>query len=427
MKRYSDKIIEQGTDSCRVYALPTAAPGIVTFRGSLLTLPDLRADQDLVQDVVASVLDKGTRGRDQFEIAELLDNLGAQISFYSSGLRVGFRGKCLSKDIEPVMTLVAEQLREPALEDVEVEKARTRLIASAQRSLESTSDQASSALSREIFPSDHPNYSMAPADVISFFESVDGEQSRRFHDVHFGSRTLNTVFVGDVDSDALNEIVPALFNDWDVDDRQEMFSAGHRAPSGGLSFVSMPDKPNAHVSLGHGLDIRREDPRFVPLYIANYVLGGNFSARLMSRVRDELGLTYGIHSSIADVTPEYDGLWEVGVTLSTENLEDGIEATRSELQRFVDDGITEEELDEKKTTITGSFLVGLATTGGLARALLGNVERRLGVDYLDRFPKEVMACTLDDANEAVRQLLRPNKLHVAVAGARSPELIPESE
>ncbi len=425
MNRYSDRIIEQGTDSCRVYALPTAAPGIVTFRGSLLTLPDLRADQDLVQDVVASVLDKGTRARDQFEIAELLDNLGAQISFYSSGLRVGFRGKCLSKDIEAVMGLVAEQLRDPALEDVEIEKARTRLAASAQRSLESTADQASSALRRHIFPSDHPNYSMAPADVISFLESVDGDQARQFHDTHFGARTLNTVFVGDVDASALNKIVPALFRDWDVDERQEMFSSGHDEPTSGLSFVSMPDKPNAHVSLGHGLDIRREDPRFVPLYLANYVLGGNFSARLMSRVRDELGLTYGIHSSIADVTPEYDGLWEVGVTLSTENLEAGIEATRSELRRFVEEGITEEELAEKKTTITGSFLVGLATTGGLARALLGNIERRLGAAYLDRFPEEVLSCTLDDANDAVRQLLRPEELHMAVAGARSPEFVPE--
>ncbi len=427
MTRYADRIVEGGTGSCRVYVLPTAAPGIVTFRGSLLTLPDMRSDQDLVQDVVASVLDKGTNNRDQFEIAELLDNLGAQISFYSSGLRVGFRGKCLSKDLSKVMNLVAEQLREPALMDVEVEKACTRLIASARRSLESTSDQASGALRRIVFPRDHPNYSMPPADVIAFLESVDGDEVTAFHKVHFGARELNTVFVGDVDSDAVNEIVPPLFDEWKVGTQTEQFGTGHLPHPGGQSFVSMPDKPNAHVSLGHGLDIRRDDPRFVPLYIANYVLGGNFSARLMSRVRDELGLTYGIRSAIADVTPEYDGLWEVGVTLSTENLEQGIDATRVELQRFVEGGITEQELEEKKTTITGSFLVGLATTGGLARALLGNIERRLGVGYLDHFPKEVMACTLSDANDAVRQLLYPERMHVSIAGARKPELVPRSD
>ncbi|MDX1430240.1 MAG: insulinase family protein, partial [Rhodothermales bacterium] len=94
MKAFSDRIVEGGTESCRTFVLPTSAPDIVTFRGSFLSWPNMRSYEDLVQDVVAAVLDKGTRTRDQFEIAELLDNLGAQVGFYSDGLRVGFRGKC---------------------------------------------------------------------------------------------------------------------------------------------------------------------------------------------------------------------------------------------------------------------------------------------------------------------------------------------
>ena len=422
---YSERIVSLPAEGCSVYVLPTSAQEIVTFRGSFLTLPDMRTDEDLVQDMVVAVLDKGTRSLDQFEIAERLDNLGAEISFYSDGLRVGFRGRSLRADVDTVLSLAAEQLREPALASDEIEKVRPRLIASARRSLESTSDQASGALRRNVFPPDHPNFAIPPAESIKLYETIDSERIRAYHAKHFGARGMNAVFVGDIDPEPVEGSVSRLFGSWKAHACGESFSREALPPSGGQSFVSMPDKPNAQVSMGHGLGLRRDDPRFVPLYLANYVLGGNFSARLMTKVRDELGLTYGIRSGVAGVDVEYDGLWEVSVTLSTDSLERGIEATRGELDRFVEGGITQDELDDKKTTVTGSFKVGLATTGGLARTLLANVERGFGPEYLDRFPEEVEECTLSAANDLVRQMLKPEELHLAVAGARTPDAVPE--
>ena len=89
---------------------------MVSFRGSFRAAPDLSADQDIVQDVVAAVLDKGTASRDRFEVADALDGLGARVSFYSDGLRMGVAGRALRQDLPTVLELVAEQLREPALD-----------------------------------------------------------------------------------------------------------------------------------------------------------------------------------------------------------------------------------------------------------------------------------------------------------------------
>src|SRR5690606_19313050 len=108
--------------------------------------------------------------------------------------------------------------------------------------------------------------------------------------------------------------------------------------------------------------------------------------------------------------------WVVGVTLSGENVRRGIEATRGEMERFVSEGITPEELSEKQTTINGSFKVGLATTGGLASSLLYNAERGFDVGYLDRFPEYIEALDVTRVNSAIRAHLNTSQLSVAIAG-----------
>jgi len=159
------------------------------------------------------------------------------------------------------------------------------------------------------------------------------------------------------------------------------------------------------------------DPAYLPLYVGNYVLGGNFSARLMSVIRDEMGLTYGIRSSLSDVDALHHGMWSVSVTLSQANLETGVEETMKQLREFVLRGISEDELAEKKTTLTGSFKVGMSSTSAIAGSLLRNAEKDRSPEYLDSFPDRIEALTVGDVNERIGQYLRPDSLHMAVAGS----------
>ena len=100
------------------------------------------------------------------------------------------------------------------------------------------------------------------------------------------------------------------------------------------------------------------------------------------------------------------------------------EATLEQARRFVEGGITEAELEEKKTTIAGTYKVGLATTGGLATALLANAERHFGVAYLDDFPALVEQLSLGEVNDAIRRHLDPEALHVTVAGTLPEDVAP---
>ena len=415
-RRFSDQVHEYRVGQVSLYTLHMPVEEVVTCKGSFYSFPHFSKGEELLQELTVALLDKGTQKRDKFAIAEWLESRGAEITFHSDGLRISFVCKALRKDISGVISLLAEQLREPRFDPREFELAQAHLAAGIQRTMESTALQASGALSRRLYPPDHPNYVEEPQQAMERLMRYTVEDVKAYHAAHFGANACIIVGVGDIDDLELKQALNASFKDWQPHNSTPDFAeqAVYRAP--GRTEIPMPDRVNVDVRMGHGLPLRRTDPDFMPLYLGNYILGGNFSARLMTVVRDEMGLTYGIGSSLVGITPEYEGHWQIGVTLSQDVLEQGIQATLGVVNQFVQEGATEAELIDKKTSIIGSFKVGLATTGGVASALLLALERGFGVEYLDHYPEEVAAVTLTQVNQAIQQYLHPDALHVAIAG-----------
>lgn len=412
----AERVQERQVGPCRLLLLRTPVRSVVTWKGSFKAFPDFGAEEDLHQSLAVSLLDKGTKRLDRFAVAEQLENRGAQVHFESDGLYVNFAGRTLTEDASDVLGLVAEQLREPLLDATEFEKSRSRIAASIRRSMESTGSQALGALTRRIYPSAHPNYTPDPDDRIAHLLEIDADAVRRYHDTHFGSNGLTLVVVGDFDEEEIEETVRTHFADWKEHQTRDRLESQPHSAKPGISRVPMPDKQNVDVRIGHAVEFLRDDPEYIPMFLSNYVLGGNFSARLMQVIRDEMGLTYGIRSGLYGISTMYSGHWQVSVTLSTENLERGIEETTKEVRRFVEEGVTGSEIEDKKTTIVGSFKVGLATTTGLAGTLLKNAERGFDVGYLDRFPLEVESVTLEQAHQVVKSNIDPDQLQIAMAG-----------
>ena len=410
------RITDTTAGPARLLLLPTGVRDAVSFRGSFETAPDLGADDDITQGIVSSVLDKGTRTRDRFEIAQELEGRGARVSFYSDNLRMGFAGRALRDDLPDVLALVAEQLRQPALDDDEIQKAVVRAVASVRRSRESTGAQASGALSRRLYPPAHPNYVLDPDAELALLEAVTPETVRAYHADHFGADDLTLAIVGDV-PEASAKAVAQAFGGWAEHGRAAQFQATAEPEPAGRVEVEMEDRRNLDVYLGHAVDLRRDSPDFLAAYAGVFALGGNFSGRLMQTVRDEQGLTYGIGASLGGPSVHHDGHVRVQVTLSQENLARGIAATRAEIEGFVDEGVSADALRQTQTTLAGLHVVGLATTGGLAARLLVNAERGFPLDYLDRYPDLIRALTARDVTDAVRRHVRPADLHVSVAGS----------
>jgi zinc protease len=413
---FAERVHEATCGAAHVWMLPTPVDRVVSFRGSFETRPDFGAGEELEQKLMTMMLDKGTRQRDRFAMAEALEDRGAQLGFSADGLRCGFSGRVLRDDLPDVLALLAEQLQEPLLDEDEFVKVKAQHAASLRRALDRTSTQAAGALARRLFPTDHPNYRPSEAAMLDRLDALTIEDVRAYHAEHVGARGFEIALVGDLDPNGVTAAIADTLGGWTTVSEKAPFATAAVPEAAGRVEVPISDRQNLDVRMGQAVGVRRDDEDYLPLYVGNYILGGNFSARLMSTVRDEQGLTYGIGSSLSGIDTEYDGFWRIAVTLSGDALERGIEATLEQARRFVRDGVTADELAEKQTTLTGAYKVGLATTGGLAAALLRNAERGFDIDYLDRHPGLVEALTVGEVNGAVRRHLDAEALHIAVAG-----------
>ena len=413
---FKQRIIETQIGACSLYMLPVAVDNVVSWRGAFMSNPVFPDGDDLRQGLVVSMLDKGTKKRNRFQIADILENKGAQINYHNGGIGVGFSGRCLKRDVDEVMGVMAEQLLEPAFDEQEFQKAGMRVAASIQRSMERTGAQAYSALCRNIYTQAHPNFTHMPEEELKILSGITLDSLVAYHNQHFGANQFALVVVGDIDPDKIAKIVGSTLGTWKAHSAPELYDVSANFADPVIEKVPMDDKSSIDVRLGHAIELRLNQEGYVPLYLGNFMLGGNFSSRLMDIVRDQKGLTYGIRSNLAGISRFYEGHWQVSVTLSTDKLDEGIKATQEVIQEYVDKGATEEELMQKKTTIIGTFKVELATTGGLASNILRGVQNGFGTDYLDDFPIRVKQSTLSEVNESIRKHIKLDRAHMAMAG-----------
>ena len=179
----------------------------------------------------------------------------------------------------------------------------------------------------------------------------------------------------------------------------------------------MQDKTSTDFLVGIPLGINRDHPDYRPLFVANYILGGNFSARLMQTVRVKEGLTYGIRSSMSGFGNDTDGYWYVGATFSPELLSKGESSTLREVKKWAQDGVTQEEVDITKSTLTGSYKVGFDTTRGLASGILSAVIDWESLSYIDEMPNMINGVTLKQVNDAIKKYISVEDLYEVAAGS----------
>lgn len=398
----------------RVY--PMQVSRVISIAGSFDLWPDVHAGEELLASVTAAMLDKGSRQRDRFELASILEDRGARVTFSVSGTRLDMAAHLLADDLPEVMAVLGEQVCSPAFESAELEKLRARLLGSIRRNATEPAVLASAALSGRLFPPGHPNREESPEREEQWLDALTREDVESFHRRTFRGAGVRMAVAGDVDSGALVEAVAAAFAPWNLEMAIPRVypRVGPVEPS--TETVPLPDRPNLEVRMGHAVELRRNDPDYEPLVLGCFALGGNFSARLMGRVRDDLGLTYGISSGLRGVDIHHGGAWRTSVTLSADRLDEGLAATRTELERFVAEGLRNEEVEEKAETLAGQFSVSLSTTSAVAEALLSTLERGESLDRFDGYAGRMRSYGVDQVNETVRRWLDPRRLVTAVAG-----------
>jgi zinc protease len=412
----ADNASRQNVNGIDLVALKTGVRDVVTITGTLPAGDSRSPDTNsALADLTAGMIDKGTTTHDKFAISQLLGDVGASISFSTDAAALHVNAKCLRADLPLVLGLIAEQLRTPAFSPEEFAKLKKHTVGNMRRALDDPNFRSEVAFNNAVFPLGHPNRQPATAQFLADVEKATLDDVKAFYQEFYGPAAMKLVIVGDVDPAAARNEVGKVFAGWTGGSAAPKPAKAGQVDAARDQNVFMADKTSVAVVWGQATQLRYGDPDALALRIATTALGSGFTGRLMANVRDKEGLTYGIYSAVTNDTYA-DGDWRIGAQFAPELLDKGIASTKRQLVEWYQNGITEAELNSNKGKYVGGYKLGLATTGGMAGAIINAMNRDLPLSFIDEFAPRIYALKLADVNGAIKRHLDPERMVVIKAG-----------
>ena len=390
------------------------SPSVVVtgyFGAGALFEPD---DKLGLAEYTSYALMRGTKKRTFDKIYNELESVGASLGFSSGVHTSGFNARSLVEDLPLLLNLLSESLITPVFPKVEVEKLRAQLLTGLAIRAQDTSDMASMIFDAILFK-DHP-YSRPEDGHPETIQSIKRDDLVRFHREHYGPRGMVIAIVGAVKPEEAVRQVKRALGGWQVKGQQD----APQLPELKLlkktvhKHYRITGKSQSDMVIGTN-GPRRRDPEYMATSLGNNILGQfGMMGRIGDVVREKSGLAYYAYSSVSAGTGP--GSWEVSAGVNPQNVKKASGLIQDELKRFVQEGVTEDELADSKANYIGRLPISLESNGGVANALL-NVERhQLGLDYYSRYPILVNNVSREDVVHAARKFVDPDRLAIAVAG-----------
>jgi zinc protease len=402
----------------RVFIAPTGVKDIVSIEGSVLGGWNMLArDKSEVASLASDLLDAGTTKKNKEVIRGALAERGASLAFSSTGDRTTFSGSCLPEDLSAVLKIAAECLAQANFPVSELKVTKERAVGDFEEEKSDTRTQASSALSRLIFDSKHVNYSETTAEQLQSALSVTRSDLVNFRNM-LGYGGLVLALTGDVQPASVRKSAESAFGILKQGTKQPVPKQKNTKPIiASEKYISISDKANIDTYLGSAIPLTYNDSLYLPFVTMLSMLGGRglSTGHLMRTIRERDGLTYGIYATPIGFGDEADGGFRIWATFSPATFNKAVDATRKEIKVFLTTGIQDKVLQTKKDEMTGSYLVGLSTTRGLANMLHKIAVEGKSLSYIDEYPDLIRSISLADIH-TVADFIQIKKLSLAAAG-----------
>jgi predicted Zn-dependent peptidase len=388
--------------------------------------PVLQGDLAGYQDLVGEVLGAGTARHTKEELDELIDGMGASLSTSSDGLYASV----LSRNFNQLMGLVYEVVTSASFPPAEVEKARTRMISSV-RTRADDPDQIAEAVGRALtYGKDHP-YGEVPTEAT--LARVRREHLYAYYQRFFRPEDGYLVFVGDITEAEARTLAERLFAGWKGATVKTTQGADGTEVVEGLGpvrkatvkpratrprsvcFVDRPGSAQSVIKVCFPVDLPPNDPMALSGQVMNTILGGGvFNARLMQNLREDKAYTYGAYSSLE--ADRYVGSWSGGCSVRNEVTDSAVMQVLQELERIMEEPVTDAELELTRNYMAGSFARGLEDPRTVARFALNTYLYDLRPDHYATYLARLDTVSRASVQEAARRFLFPENAVVLVVG-----------
>lgn len=362
----------------------------------------------------ALALMRGTARRSFREIYDALESVGASMGFNGGTHTTGFGARALVEDLDLLLELLNETIRQPAFPTEHMERLRAQMLTGLAIQAQDTGEMASLTFDQIVY-ADHP-YSRPEDGYPETVQAITREDLEAFHRRHFGPEGMVISVVGAVEPEEAVDKVAQTLGDWENPQQPDVppLTAVRALNETVTRHVTIAGKFQADLVMGAAGPERRS-PDYLAASLGNSVLGQfGMMGRIGDAVREKAGLAYYAYSSLGGGMGP--GPWYVSAGIDPQNVDQAVTLISEEIRQFTAEPVSSEELSDSQANFIGRLPLSLESNGGVAAALL-NLERyELGLDYYYRYADLIRAITPQDVLETARRYLHPERLAVATAG-----------
>jgi len=369
------------------------------------------AGKDGLAALTAELLTQGAGAWNAGQIAEEIAFVGGSLGAAAGLEQITVSCEVLRKDFDTGLGLFRDVIVKPAFPAEEFRRKQEEVLGQIVAQRNDPETVADLELEPFLF-GDGP----LGRTVIGRERTVRGltrEDVVAFHDRHVRPDNALLAVVGDVDAKAALAAIEKAFSGWKGSGakRGEAYNAVAQTGGRRLRIVNKPEVTQTQIRLACP-SVPRNHPDAYAIRVANVILGGGFTSRLVDQIRVNQGLTYGISSGFT--MWRNAGTFGIETFTRNETLRKTLDAVLAEVGKLRDQGPTEEEVAKAKRYITGQFPLGLQAPDELAARILDVEFYGLEPDHLQGFAARIDAVTPVDVRRALKSYFCVEDLRILV-------------
>ena len=389
------------------HSIPFTALSLMFKGGASLDAPGKRGEMALM----TALLEEGSGQMDSVAYAEAVEGLGAQNRFDVGDDALTVNARMLTENRDHAADLLRQALVEPRFDADAVERVRAQLQAVIRSEATDPQSIATKELARLAW-GDHPYASS----INGTAESVAGltrDDLIAAKDRVLARDRVVVAAAGDISAEELGKLIDKVLGGLPEQGSAPLPQPAVLALKGGVTVIDW-DSPQTVVTFAQpGLPM--SDPDFFAAYVADHILGGGgFSSRLMDQIREKRGLTYGVGTGLANGL--YGETWQGGMASANDKVAEAVGLIRSEWDRFAQGEVSQKELNDAKTYLTGEYPLRFDGNGKIAGILAGMQLIGLPADYVNTRNAKVEAVTAADVQRVAKRLLHSDQIRFVLVG-----------
>jgi predicted Zn-dependent peptidase len=374
--------------------------------------PTMLANYVALSESTAELLTEGAGSLTGSELAREVESLGGRIGSSANDDYAEVSAVTVSENARRMIELFADVILRPSFPQSEVALYKSSRVERLKFQRQEPAFLVGEMFDRVVYGS-HP-YSLS-VPTPQAVQAVTRLRIERFYKSNFGPEGSVIVIAGDFDLSKTETTVRELFGRWKrpVVHKTARDVRLQKTTARRIYLIDRPGSEQADFRIG-GLAIRRAEPDYFALAVANAILGAGTASRLFLNIREKKGYAYDVSTSINAL--KQAGTFFGSSQTRTEATVPAIKEMLAEFDRIAIEKVSDQDLQDAKRFLTGQFALSLSTQGGVADRLLHARVLGLAPDYLESYRARIDEVTADRVQEAARRYIASKAAVIVVVG-----------